>query len=57
MVQIVYVKEYQPSSAALQLGDPIYGRSVDDEHIRIGAPNWLILIPFVGLFLWLVTRE
>lgn len=58
MTQVVYVKEYRESSAAIRLGDPIYKQSRDDERIRIGvAPNWLLLVPIIGLALWLVIEK
>lgn len=60
MAQIVYVNEYQSSSATLEIGnDPIYRQSRGDEHIRVGAPlpTWVILIPLLGAVLWWVTKE
>ena len=35
-MQVVYVNEYQPSSASLKINDPIYKLSKDDEKIRVG---------------------
>ena len=60
MTQVIYVKEYQPSSATLSLAeDPIYKQSLDDEHIMVGAPlpNWIIFIPIVGALLWLMSQD
>ena len=62
-MSVVYVNEYQPSSATLKLGDPIYTASKEKEKIQVGklAPSPisylipLIVVGSVGLVLyWLV---
>jgi len=45
-MQVVYVNEYQPSSASLKIDDPIYKVSSDDEKIRVGK----IAVPSPLLF-------
>lgn len=57
MAQVVYVKEYQPSSATLRIGgDPIYRESMKVEYLTVGAPfpSWLILP--IGVLLWLLVE-
>jgi len=64
-MQIVYVDEYQPSSASLTLQDPIYKISQDNERIRVGklaAPSpALIIIPLIVIggigLLYLAMRK
>lgn len=59
-MSVVYVDEYQPSSARLLLGqDPIYKTSKDDERIRIrrlAAPSPIGILIIFGL-LYLITRK
>jgi hypothetical protein len=53
-MQVVYVNEYQPSSAKVVLGDPIYKKSYRTESIRVApavdvVPIALILVLAAGL--------
>jgi hypothetical protein len=53
-MQVIYVNEYQPSSATLKIGgDPIYKVSGDDEKIRVGkvaVPSpLLVAIPLLAI--------
>lgn len=61
MAEIVYVKEYQPSSATLKIGgDPIYRESRENELIRVlapVAPNFLLIVLLGGFAAWLVMTE
>jgi hypothetical protein len=64
-MQVVYVDEYQPSSASLTLQDPIYKVSQDNERIRIGKaglPSYaIILLPLIVIggigLIYLATRK
>lgn len=65
MPNIVYIDEYQPSSASLQLGkDPVYQVSKDSEQIRVGkleiTPT-MILVPIAVVggiaLLWWITKK
>lgn len=65
MPNIIYVDEYQPSSASLQLGkDPVYQVSQDSEQIRVGkleiSPT-MILVPIAVVdgiaLLWWITKK
>lgn len=49
MKQIVFVDEYQPSSATLTLNDPIYTKSQDTENIRIGVANYTSILILFGI--------
>ena len=48
---ICYIDEYQPSSASLQLKDPIFKSSKSNEQIqvrRMAVPNWkAVAVPLV----------
>ena len=49
MPEVIYVDEYQPSSAFLRIGqDPIYRESGESETIRVATPAMPILA-VVGL--------
>ncbi|MCJ7635795.1 hypothetical protein MUP77_25815 [Candidatus Bathyarchaeota archaeon] len=48
MPEVVYVDEYQPSSASLKIGqDPIYKGSSESETIRVAVPA----VPVLALIL------
>lgn len=56
--QVVYVDEYQPSSAKITLGDPIYRGSSETESLRIGriaAPSPIGILIVLGI-IYLLTR-
>lgn len=63
MTNIIYVNEYQPSSAHIKLGDkPIYRQSSESEIIRVTTPTTPILaviglITGVGLIIYALTSE
>jgi len=58
---VVYVDEYQPSSAYLRLGqDPIYKTSRDDERIwirRLVVPSPIGILIVFGLIYLLTQRR
>ena len=62
---IVYVDEYEPSSASLQVTDPIYKISQNAERItvgRVGIPtaSWLVPVVVVGGIItiaWWLTKK
>jgi hypothetical protein len=59
MPQIVYVDEYQPSSARVTLGDPIFQKSTQAERIQVrklGAPSPIGMLLIVGI-LYFVLRS
>jgi len=64
-MSIVYIDEYEPSSASLQLQDPIYKVSQSQEQIQVGklqAPApWLYLLPILvvgGIAVaWWLTKK
>jgi len=64
-VSVVYIDEYEPSSASLQLQDPIYKVSQDNEQIRVRkagiSPSALYLLPLaiVGgiAFAWWLMKK
>jgi len=57
---VVYVDEYEPSSAQVRLGqDPFYKTSRDDERIRIrrlAVPSPIGILIILGL-IYLITRK
>lgn len=56
-MKIIYVNEYQPSSAKLQINqDPIYSRSLEQERIRVGTPLSSMPIFLVAIALLLVMK-
>ena len=64
-MSVVYIDEYEPSSASLQLQDPIYKVSQDNEQIRVRkagiSPSALYLLPLaiVGgiAFAWWLMKK
>jgi len=65
-VSVVYVDEYESSSALLQLKDPIYKVSQNNEQIRVRKagipPSALYLLPLAIasgalLIYWLVKKS
>jgi len=62
---IVYVDQYEPSTASLKLTDPIYKVSQDNEQIRVGrvalpTVSWLVPVMVVGGIItvaWWLTKK
>lgn len=60
MVEIVYINEYQPSSATLKLSNnPIYKDSQETEKITVGVPIslWFLLPLLVGALTLVALEE
>lgn len=56
--QIVYVNEYQPSSAKITQGDPIYRKSSETERLQIGRlaePSPIAILIILGI-IYFITR-
>ena len=64
-MSIVYVDEYEPSTASLKLTDPIYKVSQDNERITVGkvalpTVSWIVPVVVVGGIItiaWWLTKK
>lgn len=62
---VVYVDEYAPSTASVELRDPIYKVSQDNEHITVGkvalpTVSWIVPVVVVGGIItiaWWLTKK
>lgn len=65
-MSVIYIDEYEPSSASIQLQDPIYKVSQDNEQIRVRkagiTPPVLYLLPIaivggIAVIWWLMKKS
>lgn len=62
---VIYVDEYEPSTASVELRDPIYKVSEDNEQITVGkvalpTVSWIVPVVVIGGIItvaWWLTKK